>query len=81
MRALLLISALVTVFIAAGVTSGMWIQLSLLMTTLGIFLATVTLRKSKSPTPHGGRGARVITLKTNLANYGIDSVEDLDEVA
>ena len=73
------IAVIASVYVVAGLTSGMWVQLSLLMVAVGIFLATVTLRKSE-PKPHGGRGARVITLK-KLESYGIDSIEDLDEVA
>jgi len=60
-------------FVLLGVASGMWIQLSLLAVTVGIFYATITLKKSARPADRG----KVIA----LGHLGIDSVEDLDEVA
>ena len=59
-------------FVMIGVASGLWINVAILGVTVGIFLATVTLRKSERPTP-----GRVISLR----RFGWESVEDLDEVA
>ena len=72
-----MVSTLVVValFAVMGALSGLWIHLAILAVTFGIFYATVTLRKGEKPQPSGG--GRVIS----LAQYGIDSVEDLDEVA
>ncbi len=67
--------AMVALFAVVGALSGLWIHLAILAVTFGIFFATVTLRKGEKPLPSGG--GRVIS----LAEYGIDSVEDLDEVA
>jgi hypothetical protein len=67
--------AIAGVFVVVGVASGLWIHLAILAVTFGIYYATVTLKKSEKPL--GGDGARVIS----LADYGIDSVKDLDEVA
>ena len=74
-RQLIATTAVVVLFAVAGALSGLWIHLAILAVTFGIFFATVTLRKGETPQPSGG--GRVIS----LAEYGIDSVEDLDEVA
>jgi len=66
---------LVALFAIVGAMSGLWVHLAILAVTFGIFYATVTLRKGEKPEPSGD--GRVIS----LAQYGIDSVEDLDEVA
>jgi len=66
--------AVAGLFVLVGVLSGLWIHLAILAVTFGIFFATVTLKRGHKPQPSGGH---VIS----LAEYGIDSVEDLDEVA
>jgi hypothetical protein len=66
--------AMVGLFVMVGLTSGLWIQMAIMAVTFGIFFATVSLRRAERPQPSGGR---VIS----LGRYGLDSVEDLDEVA
>jgi hypothetical protein len=64
-------------FALFAIVSGLWIHMSILAATVGLFFATVTLKKSRRPIPSPGTGAQVIS----LARYGLDSIEDLDEVA
>ncbi len=68
-------------FVVAGVTSGMWVQLSLLASVIGIFLATITLRKAGPEIGDGSGGrARVIALD-RMPLYDVEAEQDLDEVA
>jgi len=70
------VAALVA-FVLVGMASGLWIHVGILAVTVGIFMATVTMRRNARSESGGGTRARVIS----IAPVNATPLEDLDEVA
>lgn len=68
-------AALAVLVVVGGVANGLWIHLSILAVTTGIFVATVSMRRVGRKAPSGG--IKVL----RVAPYEADPVGDLDEVA
>ena len=76
-RALVLLVAALAALALVGMASGLWIHVCVMAVTVGIFTATVTVRKAGSPAPGGVGGAKVL----RMGPAELPELADLDEVA